>query len=386
MKTTPFQLANIPQDMKSSPQWVGFRIMGEDKTPYVADAPHRKASSTDQNTWRTFETAVAGLRTGVFHAIAYALNGDFIGVDLDDCFDGDRLKDYAAEIVKRCSSYAEKSFSGTGIHILMKGVIDKGHNRKEPIEFEMYGRARFWICTGNRLPDTPKDIQSNPDAVQWIIDTYVIETIKTTETINAISASSLPISMVSMAFSLPELIEKTLPKRPRERNRKILDFARGLRFNMNMDGCDHKKLKPLVRQWYDAALPVIQTKDFDTTWGDFIHAWSRARHPLGADLIAVAWEKSKTDSLPIVAGEYDSEPVKRLVGLCAALGSFSPDGNFFLSTYAAGRLLDKTPKEVHRSLMMLREDGIIELKEAGTHGISGGRASRYRWTGAAQNE
>ena len=369
------QFDNIPLELKSKCSWVGFKANNGNKTPCIADTPHRKASSTNPQTWRTYGTAIAGLRRGDYDAIGYALNGEEVGIDLDDCFDGKALKGYAAEIVTRCSSYSERSFSGNGVHILLTGSLDRGFSGPG---VEVYGRGRFFICTGNHLTGTPKDILPNPKAVEWLINAFirnVTEITETTETAEDIVSPSPPLSAVSVTLSLDDLIQKTLPQHPGERNFKIFAFARGLKFNMDMAGCSFNELKPLVRKWHSAALPVIRTKDFCSTWTDFTHSWPLADHPIEADILTAAWEKSRAEPLPVAAGEYDHESVKQLVGLCAALGSFSRDGRFFLSTHSAARLLNTQPMTVHRWLKTLVVDGLLELIHRGNER----RASRYRW-------
>ena len=78
-------LDHIPADLKSRDQWVGFKVTDHKKTPCVADDPTRKASCTNRETWRPFSVAAEGVRRGVYNSVAYALNSDFIGLDLDHC-------------------------------------------------------------------------------------------------------------------------------------------------------------------------------------------------------------------------------------------------------------------------------------------------------------
>ena len=368
-------IENIPTALTIRPQWVGFKVEGGRKIPCIADAPKRCAKSTDESTWRPFDIAVDGLRRGDFNAVAYGLNNDYTGVDLDDCFNGDTLTPQAAEIVKRCRSYSEKSFSGTGLHILMNGTLPgRGMNRGG---LEVYSKARFFICTGNRLTGTPKEIQSNPDALNWLLGRDVTENTETAETAEDIVSLVSPLSAVSVTYSLEELILKTCPKREGQRNVRLFDLARGLRFNMGMGASPLCELKPLVKKWHDAALPVIRTKDFTSTWVDFVHSWPLARLPLGTDALTVAWEKSKTPPPPAIVTEYDSEPVRQLIGLCAALASLSLDGRFFLSTHAAAKLMNVKAMTIHRWLGMLVADGVLEMVHTGNEH----RATRYRWIG-----
>ena len=136
-----------------------------------------------------------------------------------------------------------------------------------------------------------------------------------------------------------------------------------------------------MRQWHSLALPIIGTKDFDSTWGDFVPSWPRARLPLMDDLLTQAWERSLASPEPAAASQYDSEPVRRLVGLCAELARLSPAGRFFLAAGGAGRLLGLQSMVCYRWLLMLQADGILMLEEPGNKR----RATRYRWLPPSQN-
>jgi len=183
---------------------------------------------------------------------------------------------------------------------------------------------------------------------------------------------------VPAAMSLPELIARTTPTRATQRNRKILDLARGLRFNLGMGDRPLRDLRPLVRQWHDAAAPVNRRVAFDDTWADFIHAWNRVRHPLAMDVLAAAWENSQHDPPPAAVELYDSTQVRGLVCLCAALARMSPSRRFFLSTRSAALLVNATPGRVHRWLRMLAADGVLTVIDRGSRR----RAGRFRWVGS----
>jgi len=361
----------IPRTVQERSQWVGFKVERDRKTPCIADAPQIPASSTDRETWRSYGTAATGLRRSCYNAIAYALNGDFIGVDLDNCFDGGQMNAFAEEALARCASYAERSISGNGVHILLEGPLPEGRGHRVK-GVELYDRARFLITTGDRLPNYPEQIKANPAAIEWLLSRIVTETTETTENIEAISS----LSAVSVTSSVEDIIQKTLPKQAGERHARVFDLARGLRLNAGMADCPLPDLKVIVHRWYETVLPVIRTKEFTETWSDFIHAWSRARVPLGQDVLSVAWTQSRISPPPDVATQYDVEPVRQLVCLCTVLAQSSPDGRFFLSSHAAARLVNVKPMQVSRWMTMLIADGLLEKTQAGNER----RATRYRWT------
>jgi putative DNA primase/helicase len=147
-------LENIPEPLRLRPQFVVYKIEQRDgkptKIPYIAGAVD-KASSTDSDTWRSFDEAVKALRTGHYDGIGFVFSsGDpFAGVDLDDCRDPEtgEIEEWAAEIVQELGGYAEVSPSGTGVHIIVRG---KAPNKKRG-KIEAYSSERYFTMTGQVL-------------------------------------------------------------------------------------------------------------------------------------------------------------------------------------------------------------------------------------------
>src|SRR5215210_1638764 len=63
---------NIPEELKSRPQWVVWKAVGEkpDKIPYSARTG-RKASSTDLMTWSTFPEALEAYEHGEYGGLGF---------------------------------------------------------------------------------------------------------------------------------------------------------------------------------------------------------------------------------------------------------------------------------------------------------------------------
>jgi hypothetical protein len=191
---------------------------------------------------------------------------------------------------------------------------------------------------------------------------------------SAISAVSA-FSAFSATSSPDAIIASTTPTKAGERNACILTLARGLKFNAGMSGSDPKALRDIVRQWHAKALAVIETRDFDTSWSDFVHAFERAKHPLGHDLVDAAALMVDADDLPEVASNYDSIPARQLIGLCDALAKLNGSNHFFLSSHDVAARLNIRPVQAWRLLKMLIHDGVIACEERGNEF----RATRYRW-------
>ena len=83
----------------------------------------------------------------------------FIGIDLDDCFENGDLKSAAQEIVDWANSYTEKSVSGNGLHIIVKGILPDGFPNKISMEhvgfkcIEIYDSLRYFTMTGDIYRD-----------------------------------------------------------------------------------------------------------------------------------------------------------------------------------------------------------------------------------------
>jgi putative DNA primase/helicase len=156
----PPRTENIPDRLVERRQWVCWCLeerRGElTKVPYTPGTTAR-ASSTDLMTWRTFEEALEAYEASepmAYDGIGFVFcNADpFVGIDLDDCIDPEsgEISPWAQKIISRVQEgYIEASPSGTGIHILLEGVVRDGGMRKGKVE--MYGRGRFFTITGRSL-------------------------------------------------------------------------------------------------------------------------------------------------------------------------------------------------------------------------------------------
>lgn len=145
---------NIPEELRRRPQWVAWKLEKRDgkptKVPHIA-AGVGKASSTDSETWRTFEEAVQALKTGRYDGLGFVFSsGDpYAGIDLDKCRNPEtgELEEWAAKVVEDLGGYAEVSPSGKGVHIIIRG---KAPNKKRG-KIEAYSSERYFTMTGRVL-------------------------------------------------------------------------------------------------------------------------------------------------------------------------------------------------------------------------------------------
>jgi putative DNA primase/helicase len=147
----------IPSELKILPQWCDFMLEVVDgqktKVPYSPTTGQR-ASSTDPSTWSTFEAARAAYQDlERYDGICFMLakeNG-IVFVDLDDCIVDGIIMAWALKIAKRLKSYTERSQSGKGLHILIRGL--KPGDRCRRVDYahkiEIYGHSRQCCLTGD---------------------------------------------------------------------------------------------------------------------------------------------------------------------------------------------------------------------------------------------
>jgi hypothetical protein len=117
------------------------------KVPYDAKNG-RKADSTKPSTWASFDQAIRSLRKyPKYDGIGFVFSKDdpYTGVDLDHCIDPELLS-WAREIVQSMDTYTEITPSGSGLHLICKGELPPGRNRKGAIE--MYSKGRYFTMTG----------------------------------------------------------------------------------------------------------------------------------------------------------------------------------------------------------------------------------------------
>jgi hypothetical protein len=175
--TTLLGVDDIPAELCARRQWVVWRCVERDgkqtKQPFRVSRPQVGASSTDPNSWGSFDVACAMFdsverraqaRRGVAGlGYVFAPDDPYTGVDLDKVITDGELHPGAARIVEELDSYTEVSPSGTGLHVIVRGALQEGaRNRTSSTpwggEIEVYDRARFFCFTGKLWPSAPPTI------------------------------------------------------------------------------------------------------------------------------------------------------------------------------------------------------------------------------------
>lgn len=154
--------ANIPEELTALPQWVVWRQVerGGEKTkpPFQVDGSF--ASSTDPQTWTSYEKARDAAEK--FDGIGIVLSDDdpYVGLDFDKC----RCPAFAWVVqpeveahLRSLNSYTELSPSGRGFRVFVKGTLPVKGRKKGGVE--AYRSGRYMTVTGHHVAGLPKTIE-----------------------------------------------------------------------------------------------------------------------------------------------------------------------------------------------------------------------------------
>lgn len=167
--------ANFPQELIGLDQWVVWRIESRDgkptKIPYNAQTGGR-ADSTARGTWGSFEATCRAHLHGNYNGVGFVFseNDPYAGVDFDRCIHAGVIDPDRAEKINALASYTETSQSGTGVHIIVRGVIPGERRKSVQHDIEMYDSNRFFVVTGDLLPTCPKTVSNRQKQLKELYD------------------------------------------------------------------------------------------------------------------------------------------------------------------------------------------------------------------------
>ena len=158
---------NIPSELKLEKAWVN--VWNGSKVP-MQSTFRQAASSVLPDTWAEYELAEAAVAHGIYDGLGYVFHDTgLVGIDIDAGFEDGFLTPLAADIIGQCGSYTEKSRSGRGVHVLVKGTLPfKGKNNRQGVE--VYQTSRYFIMTGNVL--IYSEIVENQPAIDYVLSKY----------------------------------------------------------------------------------------------------------------------------------------------------------------------------------------------------------------------
>ena len=158
---------NIPAELRAEKAWVN--VWNGSKVPMQATV-RKAASSSNPDTWSNYIDAEHNVQHGYYDGLGYVFHDTGV-VGFTDGF----LNPLAADIIGRCRSYTEKSRSGRGVHIFVRGELPfKGKNNRAAVE--IYKSNRYFIMTGDVLIFS--EIVENQSAIDYVIEKYFPDVVK----------------------------------------------------------------------------------------------------------------------------------------------------------------------------------------------------------------
>jgi hypothetical protein len=146
----------IPNEMKSLNQWVCWSLVErQGKKTKLPINPHtgKLAKSDDPATWASYEQALAASKNFNGIGFVFTASDPFCGIDMDGHID--------RELIDYFGSYAERSQSGNGAHIICKAKIERGRRNAH---YEIYTSRRYFVMTGDCIhPEPIADCQEQVD-------------------------------------------------------------------------------------------------------------------------------------------------------------------------------------------------------------------------------
>ncbi|MBP1763145.1 MAG: hypothetical protein H6Q65_203 [Firmicutes bacterium] len=164
----------IPQALRQQSRWVWW---DKDKKPYSV-VTGKTIDPTNLSKGGTFAAAVEYIQKETrAKGLGFLLGDGISGVDIDEAFDetGCIKADATTIIAMLKPCYIERSPSGKGVHIL--GFGEKNTSAcKKPLkdskQLEVYDKERYFTVTGDRLPESERELTDLSSQIITLCDTY----------------------------------------------------------------------------------------------------------------------------------------------------------------------------------------------------------------------
>lgn len=169
----------FPDSLVRLPIWILWKLESDQKgrvTKVLYSGNYNgRASSTNPNTWTTFDRVVKKLeQTGEeFNGIGICVSeaNRLLFIDVDHCINEEGIvNEVGTDIINHMrDQFIEVSQSGSGLHILALGEIPKSFkNSKNGVE--MYNKGRFIAMTGRAIREG--EPHEDEEAISYVFETY----------------------------------------------------------------------------------------------------------------------------------------------------------------------------------------------------------------------
>lgn len=168
------QFHEIPSYLQQMDRWVMWQAH-EKPDGKVAKKPIQPngiaASTRNPATWASFKDCKKAFERhpGRFNGIGFVMTDmedPVTFIDLDGCFENGKLNAQAKAIVQAAQSYTEKSPSGKGVRVFLKGDAGAFVNNAQGVEVYTQDSTRFVTITGHKGNAWTPAIKPSDDLVE----------------------------------------------------------------------------------------------------------------------------------------------------------------------------------------------------------------------------
>ncbi len=161
--------SKIPRDLRKLDQWVCFTITPDGNKIAYTPGTSNQAASNRPTEWRSYKEALADVKSGKRQHLgfAFASTDPFTFIDLDDIENEEQQ-----EVFERINTYAQRSVSGRGVHLIARGSFEgQGRHPNKP-HAGIFKEGRFCLMTGDVLPNRT-EILDVPDGYLQTVHTWL---------------------------------------------------------------------------------------------------------------------------------------------------------------------------------------------------------------------
>ena len=173
---------NIPEELKRLNQWAVYRTnpdkqSGRLKKVIISPVDSSFARSDSPETWSSYGQAKAYAEKYRYKGLVFALSKGIVFIDIDKAVDpetGEIISPEAKRLLELLpDTFTEKSTSGTGLHILLKGSLPpEAYRRNDKAGIEAYDNKRFICMTGDLLNGS-REIKDYSDRIANIAYEFI---------------------------------------------------------------------------------------------------------------------------------------------------------------------------------------------------------------------
>jgi len=268
---------------------------------------------------------------------------------------------------------------GEGVHDLGDGEMRLSHGGNLlPPSYHPDGPRYTWIT-----PPSPENLLHlddlsvfgfiNSDSQHLELDTETSETTENTDDDRGDSVCD---------GEVVAIIEKTLPREPGTRHRRIFDLARHLQSSPRFSAVRPRRCVQSWRSGIGGHCRVSGPSRLRRLVR-FLEGVAQSAHYHRESPLAKIFDRALRSSPPMVAAaKYAGHrELQLLAALCRELQRAAGDGPIFLSCRKAGELLGLSPAQAGRWLWLLNHDDILRTLEKGGQAGTPRRATRFRYLG-----